>query len=327
MNVYLGIDVGSTTVKLVAVGENPSTGRQEILYKKYERHFSQVREKAAAYMGRGVDDVTFIKTKLDTETDPASYQIVFFDQAGAQYECLLDAKNGDLLDSVQSYTDMVVDTRKFLPLNEVRRLALETAGLSDAVFTKEKLDSEDEIYYYKIEFYDAVGKSYDVELVAETGALLKYTFKEQARIDDSRFISLADAKKNALVRAGDFHEEQVTFTKEKLDGAVYLLSFTLEDGTQYTIELDAETGLANTVDVVRASADTTQFIGFSAAKELAMKKAGLPLTETVTYTKAKIDRENAAYVYELEFENGDYQYEVRLNTKTGEILKFRAWFQ
>ena len=46
MNVYLGIDIGSTTVKLVAAGENDTTGRLEILYQKYERHFSKVREKA-----------------------------------------------------------------------------------------------------------------------------------------------------------------------------------------------------------------------------------------------------------------------------------------
>ena len=46
MNVYLGIDIGSTTVKLVAAGVNDATGRLEILYRKYERHFSKVREKA-----------------------------------------------------------------------------------------------------------------------------------------------------------------------------------------------------------------------------------------------------------------------------------------
>lgn len=37
---YLGIDIGSTTVKLVAVRDNT------IIYKQYERHFSKVREKA-----------------------------------------------------------------------------------------------------------------------------------------------------------------------------------------------------------------------------------------------------------------------------------------
>ncbi len=46
MNVYLGIDIGSTTVKLVATSENEKTGRLEILYQRYERHFSKVREKA-----------------------------------------------------------------------------------------------------------------------------------------------------------------------------------------------------------------------------------------------------------------------------------------
>ncbi|MGE4548737.1 MAG: acyl-CoA dehydratase activase, partial [Intestinibacillus sp.] len=40
MNIYLGIDIGSTTVKLVAVRAG------EIIYKRYERHFSKVREKA-----------------------------------------------------------------------------------------------------------------------------------------------------------------------------------------------------------------------------------------------------------------------------------------
>ena len=40
INIQLGIDIGSTTVKLVAVRAG------EIIYKKYERHFSKVREKA-----------------------------------------------------------------------------------------------------------------------------------------------------------------------------------------------------------------------------------------------------------------------------------------
>ncbi|MEG1779443.1 MAG: acyl-CoA dehydratase activase, partial [Oscillospiraceae bacterium] len=38
-NIFLGIDIGSTTVKLVAVSEG------QIIYNKYERHYSKVREK------------------------------------------------------------------------------------------------------------------------------------------------------------------------------------------------------------------------------------------------------------------------------------------
>ena len=41
MQYLLGIDVGSTTVKMVLMGDGKT------LYQKYERHYSQVREKTA----------------------------------------------------------------------------------------------------------------------------------------------------------------------------------------------------------------------------------------------------------------------------------------
>ena len=40
MYVNVGIDIGSTTVKIVVVRDG------EIIHKHYERHFSKVREKA-----------------------------------------------------------------------------------------------------------------------------------------------------------------------------------------------------------------------------------------------------------------------------------------
>lgn len=47
--IYLGIDIGSTTVKLVAVQDG------NIIYKKYERHFSKVREKACEMLEMAKD--------------------------------------------------------------------------------------------------------------------------------------------------------------------------------------------------------------------------------------------------------------------------------
>ncbi|HEX2939173.1 MAG TPA: hypothetical protein VHO66_09690, partial [Ruminiclostridium sp.] len=41
MSYYIGIDIGSTTVKVVVLDENSN-----ILFKAYERHMSKVREKA-----------------------------------------------------------------------------------------------------------------------------------------------------------------------------------------------------------------------------------------------------------------------------------------
>lgn len=48
-DIYLGIDIGSTTVKLVAVQDGA------IIYKKYERHFSKVREKACEMLEMAKD--------------------------------------------------------------------------------------------------------------------------------------------------------------------------------------------------------------------------------------------------------------------------------
>ena len=37
----IGLDIGSTTIKCVVLGEN-----DEILHKSYERHYSQITEKS-----------------------------------------------------------------------------------------------------------------------------------------------------------------------------------------------------------------------------------------------------------------------------------------
>ncbi len=53
MSLKIGIDVGSTTVKVVVLGED-----NDLLYRSYERHFSMVREKTIELLGRTGDLLT-----------------------------------------------------------------------------------------------------------------------------------------------------------------------------------------------------------------------------------------------------------------------------
>ena len=46
MSITLGIDIGSTTAKIIA------TENGEVLYQCYERHFSQVRQKTLELIKR-----------------------------------------------------------------------------------------------------------------------------------------------------------------------------------------------------------------------------------------------------------------------------------
>ena len=51
MNLRIGIDIGSTTVKVVVLDEN-----HKLLFRSYERHFSKVREKTCEIL-EGIQDM------------------------------------------------------------------------------------------------------------------------------------------------------------------------------------------------------------------------------------------------------------------------------
>ena len=47
MSLRIGIDIGSTTVKVVVLDE-----RNQLLFRSYERHYSKVREKTCEILRR-----------------------------------------------------------------------------------------------------------------------------------------------------------------------------------------------------------------------------------------------------------------------------------
>ena len=234
--------------------------------------------------------------------------------------------------AVNSYpAEKVPDISGWMSANDLRKRAVAAAGLTEGMFLKEKVGQGSEGAYYKFELLGADDRIYSVQLSAKNGMLLQYSVEEPAAEDaDSEnprdVLPPEEAQRRALERVGAVTPDAVIFTKTKQTGAVYLVAFTLDDGTQYTIELNAHTGIINTCDVIRVSADTSGAIGMLKARTAALQKAGLT-DEQVRFTKAKIDRSNAAYVYEMEFETNYFAYEVTLNMTTGELLRYRALSQ
>lgn len=116
---------------------------------------------------------------------------------------------------------------------EAKKIALSDAGISasKATFKKVKLEKDDGIYEYEIEFF-ANSKEYDYTINALTGKILEKdidlafepTTKESttqapsttAPKPTSGFISIGKAKAIALSHAG-LSESEVTFKKVKLD--------------------------------------------------------------------------------------------------------------
>ena len=286
----------------------------------------KAQEEAIWATGYKPEDIVIISSKLTADGNDVRYEVTLAARERGAYVVTLNAVTGAVLAKPRAAEDVATeypDAKQWLPLSQLRAMALECANLEKAVFTKEKLGTSGEIHYYKFEFTSADGKEYTVHENALTGALMKYSVKEPAPAEANDLISAEKARSLALSRTGA-DASQVIFTKEKLEGTVWLFAMTLDDGTQYTIELNAQTGMANTVDVHPVSADTSGMTGMIAAKNFAVKKAGLTDDDSLHFTKAKIDRGGGAYVYELAFENDEYEYEVTLHAKTGEILKFRT---
>ena len=65
----------------------------------------------------------------------------------------------------------------------------------------------------------------------------------------------------------------------------------------------------------------SSFIGAEAAKSIALQHAGLT-AEDVTFTRARLDRENRTYVYDVEFYSDQKEYEYEINAYTGTIREY-----
>lgn len=133
-------------------------------------------------------------------------------------------------------------------LEAAKTAALSDAGVSasEATFRKAKLDYDDGVAVYEIEFYTSTHK-YEYEIHASTGKILSRdteAIRTEGGGGNSAAVSVERAKSIAVEDAGRALSE-VTFTKTKLerdDGrTVYEIEFFAGD-TEYEYTIDAASG-------------------------------------------------------------------------------------
>ncbi len=133
--------------------------------------------------------------------------------------------------------------------------ALEDAGLSDSevTFIQARLDYDDGVPVYDVEFYTA-SYEYDYEIDARTGAVrsreteVVETAPRRQGNDQSGSISVEDAKSISLSHAG---VSDVTYTKAKLDNEDGQLVYEIEfrkDGVEYEYTIRADDGFILSYD-------------------------------------------------------------------------------
>ena len=275
--------------------------------------------------------VTFKKAELDANDRTPHYDIEFV-SGGYEYEFEIDAKSGKILEFDREREDKkpAVDTSKFISVEEAKTAALKRASLdaSKVTFKKAELDADDRTPHYDIEFVSG-GYEYEFEIDAKSGKILEFDRErvdKKPAVDTSKFISVEEAKAAALKRAS-LDASKVTFTKAELDiddrTPHYDIEF-VSGGYEYEVEVNAKNG--RIIDFDRElddskPADPSKYVSADAAKKAALDHAGLTEAQ-VTELETELDTDSLTAHYDVEFKCGGFEYEYKINAKSGKVISF-----
>lgn len=328
-----------------------------------------------AFVDAGVDpvDAKAVKAEFEYEQGKFVYEVEFTAN-GTEYEYWINAADGSVVKknaeivtleetNAEASTQITPEqTSTQITLEQAKEIALKDAQLTanDVTFTTAKLDTEDGVTVYEIEFL-AGDVEYEYEINANTGEIsskkieaeddlrssasikaqtTKAPSKDNASKETaSSQITLDDAKKKALDDAG-VSASNVTFTKAELDYddgiAVYEIEF-YTSTHEYEYEINASSGkihdksieqLEKKKESKKKESDKTEnkdksgsYIGIDKAKSIAAQHAGLSKSD-VSFSKAKLDKDDGKTIYEIEFYKNGTEYEYEIDAVSGKILEY-----
>ena len=159
---------------------------------------------ACADAGILLTDAQNMQVEFDYERGQYVYEVDFFGN-GTEYEYWIKASDGAVVkkelelkdDRKQPETKMITQTAETKPAGDIgvekaKEIALNHAAVSQVTFTKAKLDEEDGILVYEIEFIKN-NLEYEYAIQAADGALLKSDVEqEDEKCDDHDWDDDAD---------------------------------------------------------------------------------------------------------------------------------------
>ena len=151
-----------------------TTGSQTTTTKKITK--AKAKSIALKHAGVSASKATFVTAKLDYEDGQQVYEIEFY-SGNTEYDYEILASNGKIISfdkDIENYKIPRKNTSSstYIGKAKAKSIALKDAGVSasSATFTKTKLDYEDGIRVYEIEFYTNSAE-YEYEISAKTGKI------------------------------------------------------------------------------------------------------------------------------------------------------------
>ena len=303
--VILAIIAVGAVFAIGAVAENTSIGAEKA------QNF--------AFADANVDPVNAqnVKTEFDFSDGQFVYDVEF-DYNGQEYDYLIKASDGSVVKKNVEIED--VEER-------IETTSAETTKSDTTEAAKESTVKEN------------AGKETKAEKNNTTSVKSSETkASTSSNSEDANYIGIEKAKEIALKDAG-FEESAVTFIEEKFDGDDRIKKYDIEfvnSGKEYDYEINASTGKIIEKSIEKADiAPTTKkestqtalsesnknYIGIDKAKSIALENAGKTDSE-VSFSKAKLDKDNGKTVYEVEFYADRVEYDYEIDAYTGAIIDY-----
>lgn len=271
-------------------------------------------------------------TDKEYELDDGCYELEFTVN-GVEYEYEVDAYSGKILkaeaekddDSRSRNPGTSTPSLQAISLDEAKAIVLADLNLTEATFTKAKLDVEEGEYELDV-LVDGVEYEYDID--ANTGHIVKKKVEDDRKPapgdqteSSSNRIRVDEAK--AIVLA-DLNLTEARFVKENVDVEDGVYEFELiVDGIEYEYDVNFMTGAIVDVDIDDDRCDETDKpagttdssnqakITLDEAKAIVL--ADLNLAEA-RFVKEKTDVDDGVYEFELVHNGLEYDYEIHFFT-------------
>lgn len=213
----------------------------------------------------------------------------------------------------------IVEAKKMTSADQAKKAALKK--VPSATVIKVESDHDHGISVYEVELSKG-GKEYNFEYRASDGKLIQYDWEinnPPRTNQDKKDFSQKSIQKKAKKKVKN---AVVLSTVLKYDDGRAEYKVKLRKGNKnYTLVYDSKSGKLLEYEWKITSSDSSSSnkkdIGLKKAKSIAKKKA-----PGASIVKAKLDNDDGVQVYEIELVKGIYEYEVKIDAKTGKVLEF-----
>lgn len=296
----------------------------------------KAKEIAFKHAGVSAASVSFVRSELDYDDGRAKYDIEFYSN-NTEYDYEISAATGEVLSydrDIENYSYVPAAQGMQITAERAKEIALKHAGVSAAAatFVRSKLDYDNGIAKYDVEFYSN-NTEYDYEIAAANGEILSFDrdieYYTNTPSAPGTQISVEKAKQIALNHAG-VSASSATFIKSRLDyddgRAKYDVEF-YSGNAKYDYEIAASNGNIISYDqegsnrAPSTSSSATSNIGTEKAKSIALNHAGVSAS-AAGFIKCEFDYDDGAAVYEVEFRSGGIEYDYKIGATTGAVISY-----